>query len=240
MNLIHNKPDLAFCTPAGGSPIGMYKILVEKAENKEVDFSKMKVCNMDEYVGLDKMHDQSYNYFVRHHFLNHVVYDQENSAFINALAKDKELECKRYNSALDRLDLDLAISGIGLSGHVAFNEPDNSLISRTHVVDLHQDTIEANARFFEKISDVPKQAYSIGIADLMMSKNLLIVASGKNKAEVVSRLFSDSLVSTQFPVSFIKMHSNCVVIMDKDASSLLDLKGLAKRTIQLEVVHYDI
>lgn len=235
VELAKRKPDFAFCTPAGGSPIGMYKVLVEQSKNNKVDFSKMRVCNMDEYVGLAPIHDQSYNYFVRHHFLNHVQYDKKNSVFIDGLAKDTAAECVRYNQALDELNLDLAISGIGANGHIAFNEPANQLISRTFVSDLYPETITANARFFDRLEDVPKQAYSIGIADLMMAKTLMIVASGKHKAEVVARLFADDLISTTFPVSLIKMHPNCILIVDEDALSLTDRKELSKLQVQLEI-----
>src|SRR5690554_580657 len=105
VNVVKNKPTMSFCLPAGGSPIQMYEILVKKAQQKDVDFSKMRVCNMDEYVGLNKDHPQSYNYFVRQHFLNHIDYDQQNSVFINALANDLKTECKHYNNALDKLEL---------------------------------------------------------------------------------------------------------------------------------------
>ncbi len=222
--LVKEKPDLSFCTPAGGSPIGMYKELVKKAENKTIDFSRMRVCNMDEYVGLDKEHMQSYNFFVRYHFLNHIEYDNKNSVFLNALADDLDQECIRYNQGLDKLQLDLAISGIGLNGHIAFNEPGESLTSRTHVVDLHPATIEANSRFFSVDEEIPQQAFSIGIADLMMTKNLLIVASGKNKAKVVASLFENDQVTTQFPASFLKMHPNCTVILDSESASMCDFK----------------
>lgn len=221
-DLVNETPDLSFCLPAGGSPINMYKKLVEMAKNKAVDFSKMRVCNMDEYVGLKNSHKQSYNYFVRHHFLDHISYDKENSHFIDATTDNLELECIRYNQSLNRLKLDLAISGLGLNGHIAFNEPNEYLHSRTHVVDLHPLTIQANSRFFDEHETVPSQAFSIGIADLLMSKHLLIVASGANKASVVLRLLSDDTISTQFPASLLKTHPNCTIILDKEASKLCD------------------
>lgn len=239
IKLVHDKPDLAFCAPTGSTPIGMYKVLVEKAKLQEVDFSKTKVCNMDEYVGLAPTHDQSYNYFLRHHFLDHINFDQDNSVFVNALAFDKEEECRRYTKALDNLNVDLAIDGIGLNGHLAFNEPADFQTARTHVADLSQNTIDANSRFFDDINDVPKQAYSIGLADLMMAKHLLILASGKHKAEVIARLFSDDLISTQFPVSFLKLHPNCTLVLDQDSASLLDFEKLNKLPIKLEVIHLD-
>lgn len=231
-NLVNEKPNMSFCLPAGGSPIGMYKKLVEKSNNKIVDFSKMRVCNMDEYVGLDKNHKQSYNYFVHSHFLNSIAYDKDNSVFINANNKDVEAECINYNKALDTLSLDLAISGIGLNGHIAFNEPKDYLRSRTHVVDLHPLTIQANSRFFNEDETQPSQAFSIGMADLLMSKHLLIVVSGENKAEVVSKLFSNDQISTQFPASFLKTHPNCTIILDEDASKLCDF---TQSNFQMEI-----
>ncbi len=233
-NLVMNKPDLSFCLPAGGSPINMYKKLVEMAKNKDVDFSKMRVCNMDEYVGLKKSHKQSYNYFVRHHFLDCIVYDKENSHFVDATTDNLELECIRYNQCLDQLELDLAISGVGLNGHIAFNEPNDYLHARTHVVDLHPLTVQANSRFFDKDETVPSQAFSIGIADLLMSKHLLIVASGESKASVVSRLFSDDQISTQFPASLLKTHPNCTIILDEQAIKLCEFNKTANFKMEIE------
>lgn len=237
--LINNKPDLSFCAPTGSTPIGMYKALVERSANNEVDFSQTKICNMDEYVGLEPTHNQSYNYFLQHHLLNHISYDYQNSVFVNALAPNQEEECRRYSQALDHLKVDLAIDGIGLNGHLAFNEPANYQTARTHVADLSQNTIESNSRFFDNINGVPKQAYSIGLADLMMAKKLLVMANGKKKAEVIARLFSDDTITTQFPVSFLKMHPDCIVIIDKEAASLLDFNALNNLSIHLEVVHLE-
>lgn len=233
-NLVKNKPDLSFCLPAGGSPIGMYKNLVTMSKNKAVDFSRMRVCNMDEYVGLEKSHKQSYNYFVRHHFLDYISYDKENSHFIDATTDNLKLECIRYNQCLDQLALDLAISGFGLNGHIAFNEPNDYLHARTHVVDLHPLTVQANSRFFDKDETIPSQAFSIGIADLLMSKHLLIVASGESKASVVSRLLSDDTISTNFPASLLKTHPNCTIILDKEASKLCDFNKLANIKLDID------
>lgn len=227
-NIVEQKPNFSFCLPAGGSPIGMYKELVKRSREGLIDFSQMRVCQMDEYVGLDKTHPQSYYHFVGEHFLNHIQYDQRNSQFIDGLAKNLEDECLDYNKKLDDLSLDLSISGIGLNGHIAFNEPHDFLVSRTQVAQLAPVTIESNSRFFGKDEIVPEQAFSIGMADIMMSKNLIIVASGENKAEVVARLFADDRISTQFPISFIKAHPNVTLILDEAASRLVDLKKVYK------------
>lgn len=233
------KNNLAWCAPTGSTPIGMYQTLVKRVANKSLDLSSTRICNMDEYVGLAPTHDQSYNYFLHHYLLDHIEYDKENSVFVHALADDLHAECVRYNQALDKLTIDLAIDGIGLNGHLAFNEPSPHFHARTHIAQLTQNTIDANSRFFDNIDDVPKQAFSIGMADLMMAKTLLLLANGKHKAEVIAKIFSDDLISSEFPVSFIKMHPNCVIIIDQDAASLLPMDDLGNLSIQLEVTRLD-
>ena len=219
---VNQQPDLVFCLPAGGSPIGMYEELIRMYNNGEVDFSRMITMDMDEYVGVSKDDKNSYSYFLHEHFLNHVNVKEENVHVPNGLAKDMQAECERYNKLMDDLGpLGLAISGIGDNGHIAFNEPGDYLIPRTHTVELAETTIKANARFFDSIDEVPRKAMSAGIADIMMCKKVLILASGKKKAAVVEKMFKNEIVTTMFPVSMMRLHSDVTFIIDEDAASLL-------------------
>lgn len=219
---VNSKPDLVFCLPAGGSPIGMYKELIRMYKNKEVDFSKMVTMDMDEYVGVGSEDKNSYSYFLHDHFLNHVNVKKENIHVPNGLAEDIDKECERYNQLMDRVGpLGLAISGIGDNGHIAFNEPGEYLIPRFHPVDLAETTIQANARFFHSIDEVPRKAMSAGIADIMMCKRVLILASGTKKKDVIAKLFKNEIVTTQFPVSMLRLHADTTYIIDEEAASLL-------------------
>ena len=220
MDLIKEKPDLSFCLPAGGSPIGMYKVLVREYEAGNVDFSKLYTYNMDEYVGLEKGHHQSYAYFADHHLLKHVNINRSRVTSPQVADGDVEKAVQEYRNKLAAVGgLDLAISGVGDNGHVAFNEPNDYLIPHFHAVNLDEATIKANSRFFDDISEVPKQAVTIGIADIMLAKHLFIVASGEKKAPIFERLFENDHVDPHFPVSFLRMHPNVTFILDEAAAA---------------------
>lgn len=222
MDLIKENPELSFCLPAGGSPIGMYEVLVREYKAGNVDFSKVHTYNMDEYIGLEPEHHQSYAYFANHHLLNHVNIDRNRVTYPLVSGDNVEDAVKLYRDKINALEgIDIAISGVGDNGHVAFNEPNDYLKPHVHLVNLDQATIQANSRFFDHIDEVPRQALTIGIADFMMTKNLFIVASGKKKAPIFERLFENDHIDTHFPVSFLRMHPNCIFILDEDAASLI-------------------
>lgn len=224
IELINQKPNLTFCMPAGSSPIGMYEELVKAYHEKQVDFSEITTFNMDEYVGLSADHPQSYRYFVNHHFLNHVNVNPDRVVAPVAEADDIEAAADIYkNEILSRGGFDLTISGVGDNGHIAFNEPNSYLKPHAHIVDLGQATIKSNSRFFENIEDVPKKAMTIGIADVMLSKNLYILASGEHKAAIFERLFASDHIDPQFPITFLRMHPNVIFILDEAAASKIAL-----------------
>jgi glucosamine-6-phosphate deaminase len=224
------KPNLIFCLPAGGSPIGMYQCLVEMYKNNEVSFREMITYDMDEYVGLSADNENSYAYFMQKHFLKYVDVKSENVFYPNGLAENLEKMCEDYSEQIfAKGGLDLAITGIGSNGHIAFNEPGDKLIARTHVVDLDETTIKSNARFFDNhIDSVPRQAISIGMEDIMKSKLFLVVASGLYKAELIKRTFENTDIDPMWPTSFLRLHPHCIFIIDEEAASLTNIKILEK------------
>lgn len=227
---VKSKPDLVFCLPAGGSPIGMYKVLVDMYKHGEVSFKEMITFDMDEYVGISADNENSYAYFMQKHFLKFVDVKSENVFYPDGMAADLEEMCKSYSESIAlKGGLDLAITGIGSNGHIAFNEPGDKLIANTHVVDLDETTIQNNSRFFGgDMNLVPKKAVSIGMEEIMKCKLFLVVASGKHKAELIKRTFENTDIDPMWPVSFLRMHPNCIFIIDEDAASLTDVEILKK------------
>lgn len=227
VDLVKEKPNLVFCLPAGGSPIGMYECLVQMYKDGKVDFSNMITFDMDEYVGLEPTNENSYAYFMQKHFLKYVNVKPENVFYPHVASGDVDAECVRYSQQIiDYNGLDLAITGIGDDGHIAFNEPHTYLLPRTHAVDLKESTIAANARFFNDISEVPKRAVSIGMEEIMKCRNFLVVASGENKAPLLGKMFENDHLDPMYPVSFLRMHPNVTFILDKAAASRIPKKEL--------------
>lgn len=219
LNTVEN-PVLGLAT--GSSPVGMYQNLVRMYNDGEVDFSNVISINLDEYVGLDGSHDQSYRYFMDEHLFNHVNIDKSRTFVPNGLAADLQLECDEYDQRIRELGYtDLQVLGIGPNGHIGFNEPDEKLTTRTHVADLLDSTVDANARFFESREDVPKQALSMGLEAIMGARKIILIASGTNKAQAIKAL-EDEYITTQVPATLLKIHPDVIVLADKEAASLLN------------------
>jgi len=219
--VVKNNPKAILGLATGGSPIGMYKELIKMNKEGEIDFSNVTTVNLDEYVGLSGDHPQSYRYFMNDNLFNHINIDKKNTYVPNGLAKDIEEECKNYDSKIAKLGgTDVQLLGIGNNGHIAFNEPDNALVSGTHLTNLTEDTIKANARFFDSIDEVPKTALTMGLGGIMKSKRIIVIASGESKAEAV-RSMVNGKISTNMPASMLQMHRDVVVIVDEAAAKLL-------------------
>ncbi|RRD93454.1 glucosamine-6-phosphate deaminase [Clostridiales bacterium COT073_COT-073] len=227
---VKEKPNLIFCLPAGASPIGMYQCLVEMYNNKEISFKDMITYDMDEYVGLTPDHEQSYAYFMQKHFLKYVDVKPENVFYPDGMAKDLDAMCKEYSEEIfAKGGLDLAITGIGEDGHIAFNEPANALKTRTHYVELDESTRKNNAHFFGGNLDlVPRKAITIGMEDIMKSRLFLVVASGTKKAKLIKKTLEEEVLDPMWPVSFLRMHSNCIFVIDEAAAALTDTAVLEK------------
>ncbi|SHE45791.1 glucosamine-6-phosphate deaminase [Clostridium fallax] len=219
---INNKPNAVLGLATGGTPIGMYKDLIRMNELGEVDFSKVTTVNLDEYVGLSGEHDQSYRYFMNNNLFNHINIDKSKTFVPNGLANDIEKECREYDERISKLGgIDIQLLGIGNNGHIGFNEPADSLSLGTHLTDLKEGTIKANARFFDSIDEVPKKAITMGLGGIMKAKKILLIASGESKADIINKLVNGK-ITTQVPASMLQMHRDVVVIIDKDAAK--DLK----------------
>ncbi len=219
------KPNSVLGLATGSTPEGTYKQLIEWYKKGDLDFSKIKTINLDEYKGLSKDNDQSYAYFMKKHLFEHINIDINNTFIPNGLAEDSKKECERYNNVINSLGgIDLQLLGIGSNGHIGFNEPGEAFEKETHCVKLADDTIKANSRFFDNLDLVPKFAYSMGIKTIMQSKSILLVASGKSKAEALYKAVYGEIVPS-VPASVLQLHNNVTIIADSDALSIIKEKG---------------
>ena len=215
------KPDCVLGLATGSTPIGMYKQLVDWYNKGDLDFSQVKSVNLDEYVGLAPTHDQSYRYFMQTNLFDHVNIAPANTNVPNGLAEDPEAECRRYNQVIRDLGgIDVQVLGMGHNGHIGFNEPEEAFELETHVVNLTESTIKANARFFASEDEVPKKAMTMGIKSIMHARQILVVVSGEDKADIVKRAFTGP-VTPNVPASILQMHPNVVLVGDKAALSKL-------------------
>ena len=219
--VIKEKPNAVLGLATGGSPVGMYKELIKMYEKNELDFSKVTTVNLDEYIGLNPEHNQSYRHFMNENLFNHININIANTFVPNGLADNLEVECKEYDKKIMELGgIDIQLLGVGNNGHIAFNEPDEQLSAGTHVISLTENTIEANSRFFENINDVPKKAITMGLGGIMKAKKIILIASGESKAEAIKDLFSGK-ITTDNPASMLQMHRDVTVIVDKEAAKLI-------------------
>ncbi|QQY78882.1 glucosamine-6-phosphate deaminase [Keratinibaculum paraultunense] len=215
---INKKPNIVLGLATGSTPVGMYKELIRMHKEEGLDFSKVTTFNLDEYVGLDENHPNSYHYFMKDIFFNHVNINMDNTFIPNGKAEDLERHCKEYDKLIEKKGgIDVQILGIGENGHIAFNEPDKELNVGTSVVNLTQSTIEANSRFFDSIDEVPTKAISMGIGTIMKAKKIILLANGKRKSEVIKKLLKGDKITTYLPASMLLLHSDVTVIVDKEA-----------------------
>lgn len=210
------KPDSVLGLATGSSPVGVYRCLVEKFNRGCLDFSDVISINLDEYVGLDGSHEQSYRYFMQDNLFNYVNIKPENTFVPNGCASDLAAECRDYDARVSRLGgIDLQLLGIGPDGHIGFNEPDDHFTAETHVVDLLPSTIEANSRFFAGIDEVPKQAVSMGMGSIMKAKKILLIANGKAKKDVLMEALNGK-ITPSLPASLLQLHRDVTVIFSEE------------------------
>jgi glucosamine-6-phosphate deaminase len=216
------KPVLGLAT--GSTPVGTYKELIRMYKEGELDFAKVRSFNLDEYVGLDENHDQSYHYFMWENLFKHINIKKENTNVPDGMAKDIEKACKKYEEKIKKWGgIDIQILGIGGNGHIAFNEPGSSYASRTRIIALDERTINDNARFFAKKEDVPRYAVTMGIGTILEARKIILLANGKNKAEAIAKSV-EGPITAMVPASFLQMHADVTFIIDKEAASLLKRK----------------
>ncbi len=214
---IIRKPNCVLGLATGSTPIGAYTLLSEWNALGDFSFKDVTTVNLDEYKGLAPDHDQSYRWFMNHNLFNKVDIDKSRTYVPDGLAKDADAECARYDALVESLGwADLQLLGLGRNGHIGFNEPCDSFVKPTHVVDLTESTIEANARFFDSADDVPKQALTMGIGCIMRARRVLVVASGEDKADAVYNVVCGP-VTPQCPGSILQLHGDVVLVADKAA-----------------------
>lgn len=218
---IKSKPNSVLGLATGSTPIGTYDELVSMNKAGEISFADIKTVNLDEYKGLPREHKESYFRFMRDHLLSHVDINLDNCFIPDGLASDAKAACIEYEDKVRSLGgQDLQLLGLGHNGHIGFNEPGDSFVKDTHVVDLTDRTITANQRFFNSYDEVPKQALTMGIGTIMQAAKILVIVSGKDKAEAV-RDAIEGPITPSCQASILQLHKNVIFVVDEDAASLL-------------------
>lgn len=213
------KPDCVLGLATGSTPVGTYKNLVEWYKSGDLDFSTLSSCNLDEYRGLSPENDQSYRYFMNTNLFDHVNIRKDHTFVPDGQEADSNKACQMYEQIIQDLGgIDLQLLGLGHNGHIGFNEPAEEFPKITHCVDLTESTIQANKRFFEKESDVPRQAYTMGIGTIMSAKKILVVVSGEDKAEILNKIINGP-VTPQVPASILQLHPDVTIVADNAALS---------------------
>ena len=219
--LLQEKPACLLGLATGSTPLPLYRELVRRCEAGELDFSRVRSANLDEYKGLSGDHPQSYRYFMNENLFNHVSIDPANTMVPNGLVEDADAMCAAYEAAIEAMGgIDIQLLGIGHDGHIGFNEPADHFPVGTHCVDLTEETIEANKRFFASRDDVPRQAYTMGVGTIMNARKVLLIASGADKAEIIKKSFFGP-VTPEIPASILQMHPDFTLVADEDALSLV-------------------
>lgn len=214
-----NKVTIGFAT--GGTPLGTYKKLIEDYRRNHTSYQHVVSFNLDEYVGLSPSDPNSYHFYMQENLFQHIDISPTNIHIPNGESENLQKECEDYEKLIDSFHgIDLQILGIGRNGHIGFNEPGTSFRSLTHVVELAPSTRKANARFFRSLEEVPTHAVTMGIASILKSKEILLLAHGEEKAEAIVQLINGS-VTEDFPASALKLHPNVTVIADAKALSKL-------------------
>ena len=217
---VEGKKNATLGLATGSTPIGLYEEMIADHKACGTSYAEVSTFNLDEYVGLDYSSDQSYVYFMREHLFDHIDIKLENTNIENGKTADPAAECARYNALLAENTVDLQILGIGSNGHIAFNEPGTPFDSVTHVVDLTETTIKDNSRLFNSIDEVPKQAFTMGLSNIMTAKKIVVLANGANKAKAVYGMVHGE-ITEDLPASILQNHSDCTLICDEAAAALL-------------------
>ena len=215
------KPNSVLGLATGSTPLGMYQELVNMYQHGEIDFSEVISFNLDEYYRLPHDNSQSYHYYMEHNFFKHVNIKARNIFIPDGMVDDVNKECGDYEEEIRRSGgIDLQVLGIGSNGHIGFNEPGEKLNVTTEIVNLTEETIAANSRFFDSADMVPKRAISVGMATILKANRIILLASGESKAEAIKNTVN-GYVSTQTPSSLLQTHPEVNLIIDEAAASLI-------------------
>ena len=214
------NPNIVLGLATGSTPIGAYKELIRMYKDGFLDFSNVTSFNLDEYVGLDGNSPYSYRYFMNENLFNHINIKREKTFVPNGKTDNMEDFCKNYDKKIEEAGgIDIQILGIGENGHIAFIEPDSSLPVNTSIVDLTEDTINVNSRFFDSANEVPKTAISMGIGSILKAKSIVLLANGNRKADAIRDILKCEGISTQIPASLLLLHPDVTIIVDEEAYS---------------------
>ena len=204
---------LGFAT--GSSPLGIYKNLIDANKKGEVSFKEVTSFNLDEYIGLTEDNDQSYRYYMNNNLFKYIDIDMKNTHVPSAFVETNE-EAEKYDQMIESMGgIDVQLLGLGSDGHIAFNEPGTDFNSLTHIVNLTEQTIKDNSRFFNRIEDVPTKACTMGLKSIMNAKKVVLIATGKSKKAVIDRLVKGE-ISEDLPVSILEKHDNATIYVDKE------------------------
>lgn len=215
---IIKKKNTVLGLATGQTPVDMYQELIKKYQKGEIDFSQVVTFNLDEYYGLSPEHPQSYYFFMWNTLFKHINIKKENVHLLNGVTENIDKECKQYEDLIQKNGgIDLQILGIGDNGHLGFNEPAIGLNSKTHLVNLSEETIRANAKYFNDIEEVPRQALTMGIGTIMKAKKIILLASGKKKAPIIAKSINGP-VSTEVPATVLQLHNDVTILIDKEAA----------------------
>ena len=220
LSVVSENPNAVLGLATGSTPLGLYAKMAQDHRENGTSYANCRAVNLDEYVGLDASSDQSYVYFMRENLFKNIDIKLENTHIENGTAADKEAECARYNALLNELRQDIQLLGIGSNGHIAFNEPGTAFDSVTHIVDLAESTIKDNSRLFKSIDEVPRQAFTMGLSNIMNAKKVLILANGEGKANAVRELVKGE-VREEVPATVLQSHPDCILICDEAAGKLI-------------------
>lgn len=212
---MNQHPVLGLAT--GSTPEGLYRLMIDACKKGEVSFASTETFNLDEYAGLSKDDKNSYRYYMNHKLFDHIDIRPERAHILDGEAADLELECREYDQKIMEVGgIGLQLLGIGLNGHIGFNEPGTSFDAATHISELAETTRKANSRFFNSLDEVPTKAMSMGISKIMESREILLLVSGEGKAEALHTLLTGE-ITENFPASILKNHPNVTIIADQAA-----------------------
>ena len=220
VNQIKKKNDSVLGLATGTSPLLIYKDLIEDYKASKISFKNVKTFNLDEYVGLEGTHNQSYRYFMNDNLFDHIDIDKNNTHVLKGVGDYLDYANKYDQLIADAGGIDLQLLGIGSDGHIAFNEPGTDFESLTHIAELTEQTIKDNSRLFNDISEVPTKAITMGLKSIMNARKIVLIATGKNKADAIYHLVKGP-ISKDYPCTILLMHPDCSIYVDEDAYSLI-------------------
>lgn len=221
--IVRENPECTLGLATGSSPVGMYQELSRRCREEGLDFSRVHSVNLDEYVGLEGTHEQSYRYFMDSNLFNHINIDKANT-YVAKGTGDIAENLREFNAVLDRTEIAIQVLGVGPDGHLGFNEPGDTLYDGAHEETLEESTIEANKRFFASKEEVPTHALTMGMGNIMRAERLLMIING-NKQEAARKLLMEDRIDPHCPCTFMRMHRDATVVIERKLADEIGYKA---------------